>query len=542
MTTRRPTASRLRNEAAALLRNGDPHRAGVLLEQALRIEPGHPGALANLGTARRRLGDLQSAISCYREALRQGPVFASAGFNLANALKDAGEFDEAIGIYRQVLERHPDHLQALNNLGIAYKQCGASSEAEATFRQALSIDPDYGPARRNLGAVHEDNGEFEKADECYRRAWMVDANDAKALAKIIASRTIPVEQECLDAASRLLDQAKIDKECQAQLHYGLGRYHDRQGQYELALPHFRRANEIKSRERPFPAAAVASKVDEICAVFTPELFKRFSNARLESDKPVFIVGMPRTGTTLTEQILASHPDIAGGGELPYFGAVALDFRARTGVSEPFPSGVGQLTVPMIKAIGLPYLEKLDGVSAAASRVTDKMPQNFLYLGLIALLFSSARVIHCWRDPRDVCLSCFVEDFNVAHGFASDARHFAAYYRQYCRLMAHWHRVLPLPIFDLRYEDMVADSRAMSRKLLEFVGCEWDERCARFYEQERVVTTPSRWQVRQPIYSHSIGRWRHYREFLEPVLADLEALSPYGASSDSRRESRPDRAS
>lgn len=509
----------------------------ALLERSLAIEPGHAGALTNLGTARRRLGDLQSAISCYREALRQSPTFASAGFNLANALKDAGEFDEAIGIYRQVLETHPDHLQALNNLGIASKQCGASADAEATFRRALAIDPDYGPARRNLGAVHEDNGEFEKADECYRRALLVNANDAKALAKIIASRATPVEQECLDAASRLLDEEKIDKEGRAQLHYGLGRYHDRQGQYELALPYFRRANEIKSGERAFLEASVVSKVDEICAAFTPELFERLSDSRLASDKPVFIVGMPRTGTTLTEQILASHPDIAGGGELPYFAAAALNFSARTGVSKSFPSGVEQLTAPMIKAIGLPYLEKLDGVSAAASRITDKMPQNFLYLGLIALLFSSARVIHCWRDPRDVCLSCFFEDFNVAHGFASDARNFAAYYRQYCRLMAHWRRVLPLPIFDLRYEDMVADSHATSRKLLEFVGCEWDERCARFYEQERVVTTPSRWQVRQPIYSHSIGRWRHYRKFLEPVLADLEALSPAAPAPSCCQESR-----
>ncbi|MEM8815913.1 MAG: sulfotransferase [Pseudomonadota bacterium] len=514
------SASQLRRQAAALLKSGQARAAEGLLRRALALEPGHIGALSNLGAARRRLGDLQGAIACYRQAMQLDRTLLAPAFNLANALKERGDFAAAIDAYLQVLDIEPGSLVALNNLGIAYKQIGQSAQAEAVFRRALKLAPAYGAARRNLAAVHEDNGNFDAAQRAYLQALQDDPNDARALAKIIASKTDCVRREHLDAAERLLGVDGIDAEGRAQLHYGLGKYHDRNGDYPRALTHFRRANGIKADGRTFSAKAIEARVTDICDVFARPLFERLSGAALADERPVFIVGMPRTGTTLTEQILSSHPRIAGAGELPYFGAAAADFRVLAQVPAPFPRGASSMQPSTVEALAKPYLAEIDRLSTTALRVTDKMPQNFFYLGLIALLFSSARIVHCWRDPRDVCLSCFVEDFNSAHGFASDPRHFAAYYKDYSRLMAHWRKVLPLPIFDLRYEDMVADAEGTSRALLDFVGCDWDDRCLRFYEQKRVVATPSRWQVRQPIYSDSVGRWRHYRDLVEPVSSEL----------------------
>lgn len=521
MTKKRAqTASELRQQGVAHLKGGNLDHAVRALERALLIEPHSINALINLGAAQRKMGNLSRAIECYCNAIGHDPESTAAQFNLANALKETGSLDAAISAYQRVLEIEPGNLLALNNMGIAYKQTGQSELAESAFREALRLSPDYGAAIRNLAAVHEDKGEFAEAHSAYTNALAVNANDSKALAKIIASRVKAPEQQHIDAASRLLQGDQVDAEGRAQLHYGLGKRHDQVGEYVQALAHFKRANAIKTHYRRFSGSAVAKNIDAICSAFSPQLFARLAGQGLDDARPVFIVGMPRTGTTLAEQVLSSHPDIAGGGELPYFGSVALNFASTSGLTEGFPGGAHLMDASAIKSIGEPYLEELSRVSPAARRVTDKMPQNFLYLGLIALLFPHARIVHCWRDPRDVCLSCYVEDFNPAHGFASDARHFSAYYKEYCRLMAHWRRVLPLPIFDLRYEDMIASSESVSRALLNFAGCTWDDRCLHFYRQKRAVTTPSRWQVRQPIYSSSVGRWKNYPDFIEPVLDEL----------------------
>ncbi|HNP37255.1 MAG TPA: sulfotransferase [Woeseiaceae bacterium] len=520
-------ARRLRSEAVRLMRQGEARRARDLLERALTLEPGHAGALSNLGAARRALADLHGAIDCYRKALAIDDTALATRFNLANALKDAGHFEEATATYDQVLDIEPGNLLALNNRGIAYRQWGRHEFAEASFKRALEIEPGYGAALRNLATTYEDSGDFAGARQCVVEAFENDPDDARALAKIIASKAEEPLQSHLASAAELLGSETVSPEGRAQLHYGLGKYHDRAGDPRQALVHFRQANEIKARNRSSGSDGIAGQVDALCATFTQEFFAQFGKVGDPGRKPVFIVGMPRTGTTLAEQILSSHPRIAGGGELPYFGTIALDFRKKTGLDLPFPEGAALLEPGIVKELAASYLAILEAVAPDAERVTDKMPQNFFYLGLIALLFPSAAVIHCWRDPRDVCLSCFVEDFNAGHGFATDAGKFLAYFREYWRLMAHWRQVLPLQMFDLRYEDLVVDHENTCRTLLDAVGCAWDPQCLRFYEQQRNVATPSRWQVRQPIYSSSIGRWQRFTDYLAPVLTELSEFARAG---------------
>ncbi len=230
--------------------------------------------------------------------------------------------------------------------------------------------------------------------------------------------------------------------------------------------------------------------------------------------------MMRSGTTLAEQILASHPQIHGAGELDTLGRLAGSLPRRLATQIPYPECVAHLDAATARAVAADYLEVLKQHGGAAERVVDKMPLNFLGLGLIATLLPRARIVHCRRDPMDTCLSCFFRDFTTSFTFKYDLRDLGLYYREYERLMAHWRRVLPLPIFELQYEELTAAPEAVSRRLVAFCGLDWDERCLRFHETERPVRTASTAQVRQPMYQSAVGRWRRYEKHLGPLMAAL----------------------
>ena len=231
--------------------------------------------------------------------------------------------------------------------------------------------------------------------------------------------------------------------------------------------------------------------------------------------------MPRSGTTLVEQILASHPAVAGGGELATLMTIASQFNAAGQGGLPYPEGVRAIRVDQAEQMAQRYLDHLDRISKSALRVTDKQPFNFTHLGLAQLLFPAATFIHCQRDPMDTCLSCYFVSFADSFGFASDLGTLGRYYRQYSRLMAHWEDVLPRPVLTVEYEALVTNLESVARGLVAHCGLSWDDRCLRFYETERSVRTPSRWQVRQPIYADSIGRWRRYERHLGPLMAALQ---------------------
>jgi hypothetical protein len=226
--------------------------------------------------------------------------------------------------------------------------------------------------------------------------------------------------------------------------------------------------------------------------------------------------MMRSGTTLAEQILASHPRVYGAGELPLLGRLIESLPRRLGTGDGYPEAVRRLDRATTRALAAEHQQRLKGLGGAAERVVDKMPANFLALGLIATLFPRARIIHCRRDPIDTCLSCYFHDFGPSIPYTLDLRHLGLYYRAYERLMAHWAAVLPVPVFELRYEELTADQEAVSRRLVAFCGLEWDERCLRFHETRRVVRTASQLQVRQPLYRGSVGRWKRYEAFLQPL--------------------------
>jgi hypothetical protein len=295
--------------------------------------------------------------------------------------------------------------------------------------------------------------------------------------------------------------------------------HDELEHYAEAFEHYRQANTLYRRR--FARDVHDRMIDDSIRLFGPDRFRNMPRSRNRSERPVFIVGMPRSGTSLVEQILASHPRIFGGGEMNIINQYANGIQARLGAAAPYPSCLGAVTPTVLDEMASEYLAQLDILNQTAVRATDKMPHNFLHLGMIAMIFPRARVIHVTRDPMDTCLSIYFQAFNELHAYARDLSDLGYYYRSYEKLMAHWRRMLDIPIFDIRYEDLVTHADRWIPRLVEFCGVEWDERCLRFYDTDRAVNTPSYEQVRQPLYSRSVGRWRHYEKQLEPLRIALD---------------------
>ena len=263
------------------------------------------------------------------------------------------------------------------------------------------------------------------------------------------------------------------------------------------------------------------------AIFDKRLFSRRQGFGSESQAPVFIVGMPRSGTTLIEQVLASHPRVFGAGELDQISHLVNAISAEISGAPPYPDSAADLDALTACRLGESYVSYIGRLSDGSDRVTDKMPGNFMHLGFIALLLPGARIIHSKRSPIDTCLSCYFQHFTQPMPFAGDLTNLGTYYQGYERIMTHWRNVLPLPMLEVDYEEMVGDHETMCRRIVEFSGLEWDEACLQFHKTERTVKTASTWQVRQPLYTTSVARWRHYEAFLGPLKKALGESPPKG---------------
>ena len=275
--------------------------------------------------------------------------------------------------------------------------------------------------------------------------------------------------------------------------------------YDEAFPHFSKGNELDSRTTPFDPRIHGILIDRLKRIFNKQFLSRRQGFGSESKRPIIIVGMPRSGTTLTEQVLASHPDVFGAGELRYIGVIADKLADHASGAAAY-SGFANS-----------YLDQIGALAPTAARIIDKNPLNFEYLGLIGRLLPSARVIHCRRDPRDVAVSCYFQNFTTGQEWSFDLADIGTYFKAYRRLMDHWEDVLPMPVMAIDYEDMVGDVEATARRIVDFVGLPWDPACLAFHTAERAVRTASQWQVRQPIYRRSAGRWRRHAQHLAPFL-------------------------
>ena len=492
--------------------------------QALRLNP-HVALISNnMGQAVQEEGKLEEAIGWYQKSLQLEPDSARIHSNLASVLEEQEKYPEAIARYEMALRFDPSHAEAHNGLGFVLHEQGKYQEALARYREALHLKPDFAPAHNNLGTVLEELSELDQAQACFRAALGHDPNHAGAYAQLATMLRGKLPDADLDAMRQVLANPLLADSKRSVLHFGLAQVLDAKGAFDEAAAHLERANGLslaawRKRGKSYDLADHTRFVDNLIAAFTPEFFQRMRDFGLQTERPIFIVGLPRSGTTLTEQILASHSQVFGAGELRLARESFESLPAvLKGQATPFAclqgldrAGAGRLAQT--------HLDKLQELNSQAARIADKMPDNYLYLGLLATLFPRAKFIHCRRDLRDVAVSCWMTNFRHIR-WASDAEHLAARFREYQRVMEHWRRVLPVPVLDNSYEETVSDLEGVARRLVAWCGLEWEPACLAFHQTRRPVRTASAAQVRQPLYTHAVARWRNYEKSLAPLLAML----------------------
>jgi len=519
------------NLGITLVRQRHIDAAVVHLRDALALKPDHLFALNSLGNALAEQGRLEEAIATLRHALELQPAFAEAYINLGVLLKEQGKYDESVACYRQALSLRPNAVEALVNLGICLREQGRISEAVACHKQALDFQPNRAEAHANLAAALVDQGDVEQALVHYQEALRLRPDCAQAyygLGELVVAghhHFTDAQREYIQALVGREDMPLRDR---ISLHFMLASLSDREDAHAEAVTHYSAGNELRRRffERrghAYDAKRHELQIDELIGAFTPAYFQEVRRFGLESELPVFIVGMPRSGTSLVEQILASHPQVFGAGELLDMSRIAEALPGEAGDAAVSATRLARVTPEAAMSLASKYLGRLTQLGGGASRVIDKFPENYLHLGVIFTLFPSARVIHCRRSALDVCWSCHTQNF-VGLAFTASLQDLGHYYRQYTRLMAHWRSAVPRPMFEVDYEELVRDPGDVSRKLVDFCGLEWDERCLSFHAKRRVVRTASKLQVRQPVYTHAVGRWRPYEAYLGPLIDSLRGES------------------
>lgn len=508
------------NLGNALLGLGRAEEAEASYRRALSIEPDRAEVHSNLAKLLLDVGRTEESIASARRAVELAPRLAAAHENLANALLNVN-FEEAVRHYRVVLASSPNDAEVHNRLGTALRLLGRTDEGEASIRKALELTPGYAPAMAALAEARADRGEFEAAEELFKQALasQPDLSDAwLGLSRL--RRFTPADADWLAQAERLARQSKSPREIAA-LDYAIGKYYDDIGEYDRAFTSYQRANEISRRHaRTYDRQEVTRQIDEL--IDGHERPVAPVPGATGTERPILIVGMPRSGTSLVEQILSSHPAVFGAGELTYWHSVSAALRRKSGSDDA-----------AIREAGAGYERLLAQISGNAARVVDKMPTNFLELGLIHRAVPGARIIHMQRDPIDTCLSIYFQDFRSTLAYANHLDDLAHFYREYGRLMHHWRRVMPEgAMLDVPYESLVEDQEGWTRRMLEFIDLPWNERCMDFHQTQRSVVTASKWQVRQRISRSSVARWRHYEAHITPLLALPGLLQAQAARSDS----------
>jgi len=517
---------RMLDEGIAHHREDRKTEAERCYRQVLEIAPNQPDALNLLGVLAADAGLRGLAVELMRKALLTRPKDPNILNNLGHALGEMHQYEEARDCLERAVALKPDFDEAKYNLGKVLRFLGETEMALRLWREVWEADDRVFAALVGITNIYADEGRFEEAENTARE--VIDRLPHRPAGYISLSQVHKFREDdgtLAEIESQLKDDT-IAEQDKIALHYAAGKVCDDLKLFSRAFEHFDLANRTACKTYDYKPVETYRQRKK--TVFSKRFFADRSDWGFASDIPVFIVGMPRSGTTLTEQILATHPDVFGGGEIETLDRMATLSEEISPTREDFPVSALKLTKFGAELVGRRYIDDLrNRADRPAKRITNKMPHNFELLGLIALTLPNAKIIHCRRNPMDTCLSCWTKNFNDAHGYNRSLEDLGRYYRGYTDLMDHWRKVLPIPILDVDYETYTTDLESTARRIVEFAGLEWDPRCLNFYEFERPVRTASQWQVRQPIYQTSVERWRNYMPHLQPLI---DVLGPIAASS------------
>ena len=535
-----------------LLQSGQAPSALPYLVAAIEADPSHFDAHLALGAALMQSGQFVQATELFRRAVALRPNAAAAYRDLGAAYDHQNLHDQAIEAFSRAVELEPRLIDIHLRLAQLYTMYSRMEEASDSLDRAADIKPKTTAARLYRSDARLLRGDMEAAEEWARKAITLEpASDAAngTLAGLLyaqgrfneaetrfdaALRTNPKSAKCwdglvhcrkytaadtaiLDRMNAVLRRRDLAESDRMPIHFAMGKVEDDRGNYAQAMAQFDQGNRLRAKGLVFDRPGLASLVDRTIEVFTPDFIARHAAKAVQDAKPLFIVGMYRSGTTLAEQVLSSHPDLQAGGELTVWAPGDIEIDPASGTFDP----------DRTRAAIAKYLAVLHNIGPSAALVTDKLPTNFLRLGAIACLLPNAKIVHCQRDPIDTCLSIYTTYFSSRIPYAAKKDDLLFFYRQYLRLMDHWRKILPAgALLDVHYETLITDREAQTRRLVAFAGLEWNEECLRPEQNQRPISTSSAWQARQPVYTGSMQRWRHYEPWLG-ALADLAVkLEPY----------------
>ena len=537
-----------------LLTEMSPAAAEPHLRRATELVPEAVTAWTNYGSCLVKLAREREAIQVLQEGLRRAPNDLGLGVNLGQAWLGCGDTRVAENCFNAVLSFQPDHPEALSGLADVRQATDRAEAAILLYERALQLDPmgnsykgltdalwETGDVERAVAAIQQgitrhprdpenyvrlgvllaSGGDLIGAEESYRSALQIRQEYPLALLQLAQTLRAKLPAEDKAKLQGALNQPISEPVC-AGLHFGLAQVADGRGDFAAAAEHLSRANALtreyyKARGQGYEPVKFMHEINRLIEIFGPKFFAKVSGYGTDDERPVFVFGMPRSGTTLVEQILASHPQVFGVGERRFAIQSLVRLAGDLGPPEEPLECLDRLTPEAVHRAASWHLEqlcRLDGGRTA--RVVDKMPENYMLLGWLVVQFPKARFIHCRRDVRDVALSCWMTNFSPIR-WANDFEDIAGRIRGYQRIMEHWRQVLPVPVLEVEYERLVADQEGESRKMVDWLGLKWDPACLAFYRTERLVKTASVTQVRQPMYARSVGRWKHYQEALEPFI-------------------------
>lgn len=490
--------------------------------EAIRIQPHYAEAHCNLGVALFHQCKLDEAIAAFRQAILSRPDYAQAHTNLGVALHAKGELDQSIVAHQQAIQSNPVLADSYYNLAAVLREQGRLDDAAAAFRQTIALKPDFAEAHNNLALTLTELGRLSESRAALEKAIVLAPRNTKYRYNLSQIAHFRGEDDAhlivMEQLARENTSFRVTE--QIELHFALGKAYADVGRHREAFEQWLIGNGLKRPQTQYDETAVLRMLKQTRAVFTRQLLRSRQNIGQQSSMPIFILGMPRSGTSLVEQIMASHSKVFGGGELFYLQRTVNGFERARGTGT-FPGFIEGLGAEAICELGRRYLTDIKMLAPDALHVTDKTLANFVFVGLIHLLMPNAPVIHVNRNPLDTCLSCFSKLFNHGHEYTYDLFELGRYYKHYTEVMAHWNNVLPPQrILEIRYEDVVSDLEGQARRIFAYCGLDWNPRCLAFHQTQRSVRTASAMQVRLPIYNHAIGRWRAYEKFLEPLFAGL----------------------
>jgi tetratricopeptide (TPR) repeat protein len=504
--------------AAEHQKEGRLEEAERLYRQVLHDNRQNVDALRLLAQIASDAGHVDDAECMLQEAIRIAPDFLLAILDLGKLYKEEDRFAEAIACFDRAIALEPNRVQAHFMRAATLARASFTPEAAAAYRHCLELRPTHAGALLGFGHTQNALGDYDGAVASYDACRRITPDSGEIYWSLANLKTYRFDDETIAAMESYADAVELSVQSRVNFQFALGKACEDRGDFERAWDHYRRGSEMRRAEVAYDPVQTEVVNDRIVSTFSAEFLDSMKGAGDPDSSPIFILGLPRSGSTLLEQVLASHSAVEGTGELPYVGrlATAIGRKGRRGVG--YPDAVRKLGPVRVAALGAEYLSLTRmHRRTAAPRFIDKMPNNFPNVGLIALMLPNARIIDARRHPLDACLSCYRQLFAKGQNFTYDLTEIGEYFLQYQRMMDHWERVLPGRLLTVQYEEVVSDFECQARRLLDFCGLHWEDACLRFYESDRPVRTPSAEQVRQPIYDRSVGHWRKFERHLGELV-------------------------